>query len=152
MKAGARKEAQLQGLTKYFSGKPCKHGHIAERYTRNGECVECSEIKWRTSNPALAAARVMKHYWNNRDRLIAKSVERHRLTGFNAQRRAAKLKATPKWTDMEAIRAIYAKCPKGYHVDHILPLKGKNVCGLHIAGNLQILPATDNLRKSNKVT
>ena len=149
---GARKDAQQKGLLKYFSGKPCNNRHVAERYTRNGECVECATARWKTGDPTSHAARVMKHYWRNRERLIAQSVERHRLTGYNAQRRAAKLKATPKWANLEAIRAIYAKCPKGYHVDHVIPLKGINVCGLHIAENLQILPASDNLRKSNKVT
>ena len=151
MRAGARKLAKEQGLVRYFSGKPCKHGHTAERYTRNGECVECSELKWRSESRVTKAARVMKYYWNNRDRCIARSVESHRRTGFNAQRRAAKLKATPKWADLKAIRAVYAQCPVGFHVDHIIPLKGENVCGLHIVENLQILSATDNLRKGNKL-
>jgi len=38
-----------------------------------------------------------------------------------------------------------------YHVDHIIPLQGENVCGLHIAANLRVIPARDNLAKSNKL-
>ena len=56
----------------------------------------------------------------------------------------------PPWADMEAIKEIYMNCPEGYHVDHIIPINGKNVCGLHVVENLQYLPAGDNLRKSNK--
>ena len=69
------------------------------------------------------------------------------------RRRATQLNATPKWLtkdDKEKIRKIYAKCPKGYHVDHIIPLRGKNVCGLHVPNNLRIVTAYVNQSKSNK--
>jgi hypothetical protein len=66
--------------------------------------------------------------------------------------RAKKLQAMPKWVNIIELYSIYNNCPKGYHVDHIIPLSGKNICGLHVPWNLQYLPAVDNLKKSNKVT
>ena len=67
----------------------------------------------------------------------------------SSNKRALKLKAIPKWANLEKIKEIYQKRKKGYHVDHIIPLQGKNVCGLHVENNLQYLKAKDNLSKGN---
>jgi len=79
----------------------------------------------------------------------------------NARRRASKVGATPNWlteAQKEEIKNFYwlaqdLKRVTGevYHVDHIIPLKGENVCGLHVPWNLQVLPASENRKKSNKV-
>lgn len=58
---------------------------------------------------------------------------------------------TPDWVNRIEITKIYAGCPIGYHVDHIIPLNGENVSGLHVPWNLQYLPAAENIKKSNKV-
>lgn len=68
-----------------------------------------------------------------------------------AGHRARKLSATPPWADYDKIKDIYMHCPEGHHVDHVIPLKGKNVCGLHVETNLQYLTAKENIRKSNKL-
>ena len=54
------------------------------------------------------------------------------------------------WTESEEINKFYENCPDGYHVDHIIPLKGKIVSGLHVLANLQYLTVEENLRKGNK--
>lgn len=75
----------------------------------------------------------------------------------NAKHRAYKLQATAPWADNQAIAAMYTKAAeltkstgKSHHVDHIDPLKSKLVCGLHVAENLQVIPADINMSKSNK--
>jgi hypothetical protein len=68
----------------------------------------------------------------------------------NQFEKAEKLKRIPSWSDRDAIAEFYRNCPEGYHVDHIIPLRGKTVSGLHVLENLQYLLAEDNLRKSNK--
>lgn len=70
---------------------------------------------------------------------------------YLASRKARVKQATPSWANLTEIRDFYYNCPEGYHVDHILPLNGKDVSGLHTMENLQYLSATENLRKSNKV-
>ena len=74
-----------------------------------------------------------------------------------ARRRARLAKAAVFWADQEAIKAGYAQAKaleqqdgQPRHVDHIVPLGGKNVCGLHVAHNLQILLTVENLKKAAK--
>ncbi len=57
---------------------------------------------------------------------------------------------TPAWADLEAITAFYENCPPGYQVDHILPLQGLTVSGLHVLKNLQYLTAKENMAKGNR--
>ena len=79
-------------------------------------------------------------YINNPEKYVHKS----------AKRRAAKLQRTPSWADDLVIRMIYEDCPEGMHVDHIIPLQGELVSGLHVAWNLQYLTPEENLSKGNK--
>tara|TARA_R100000664_G_scaffold17279_1_gene26204 strand:+ start:161 stop:553 length:393 start_codon:yes stop_codon:yes gene_type:complete len=69
-----------------------------------------------------------------------------------AKYKAAKLQRIPPWVDrdhLKEIREFYKNCPKGYEVDHVIPLQGDTVSGLHMMANLQYLTAEENGRKSN---
>lgn len=85
---------------------------------------------------------------------IARKRDPARGRMYANNRRAAKISATPAWADSDKIAAIYAECDVmtkstgiPYEVDHIVPLKGKNVCGLHVHYNMQILTQHENRTK-----
>lgn len=64
-------------------------------------------------------------------------------------RRSYLKRVTPAWADREAIREFYANCPDGHEVDHVIPIRGRRVSGLHVLENLQYLPMVENRRKCN---
>lgn len=107
-----------------------------------------------------------EHYYNNnteREKEYSKnwaSKNRGKVNATSARRRARKNKATPPWITKKQsieINEFYNKAKEmeketgiKYHVDHIIPLKGKDVCGLHVPWNLQILTAVENIKKRAK--
>lgn len=84
-----------------------------------------------------------------------------KVASYNQAKRAASRLATPTWLSaeqLEAIYEVYARARKlreetgdPYEVDHIVPLKGKRVCGLHVPWNLQVLPRLTNRSKFNRL-
>ncbi len=122
--------------------KQCRDNHSKNR---ERELVQMKE--YREQNKEVIA--IAKKEWtlNNRDNKRA----------TQAKYRATKLKATPKWANIEAIKGWYKLAKmfdktfkEKHHVDHIVPLQGKKVCGLHVEYNLQVLTAVENLSKGNK--
>lgn len=105
------------------------------------------------------AARALSYHRKNRDLVLPKMRERAQER-YAQDPREAKYwgrvnkphikRATPKWADLDAIKQFYMNCPDSMTVDHIIPLRGKNVSGLHVANNLQYLTASENSRKYNK--
>jgi hypothetical protein len=84
-----------------------------------------------------------------------KNPEKHNAT--QAKRRASKLFATPRWANNEAIGKVYLEAVRltretgiKHVVDHIVPLQGKNVSGLHVENNLRAIPEIENLKKGNR--
>lgn len=161
-------EAKSLGLKTYNTGKPCVKGHFSERSVFNAKCLACvsEQNKARyTVNRESEICRSRKNYhldpekyrslardWYKKNSAKVAEYRRKNSKYYAskcAERRSLQLKRTPKWSEVEEIREFYLNCPKGYHVDHIIPLKGANVSGLHVIGNLQYLTKEENLRKSN---
>ncbi len=117
--------------------------------SKNKEHVQNYHKKWVDDNPVSRK----EHSKTYRQKESSKSNSLYHAN----KRRADKINATPKWTDLGKVKILYEKAKwlesltgLKYHVDHIIPLKGKNVCGLHIWENLQILEASLNCSKGNK--
>lgn len=158
-----RKFAKENGLKRYFTGRPCKHGHICERMTGNSGCVECHRIV-SLAYSAKSYDKRRQYYLDNKEKIdeyqriyhqenkerIAENFKKWRKAKpwkyreAGARRKSAKLSATPFWACIDTIKGIYKTCPKGWHVDHIVPLQNPNVCGLHVPCNLRHLHRREN--------
>lgn len=107
-------------------------------------CISC-KLVYETSNFYRSKDKKVSYCKKCSDKLTKPS-QAHRTALY----RASKVQATPEWADLDKIKEIYNNCPTGYHVDHIAPLNGVYVCGLHVENNLQYLTAKDNCSKGNK--
>lgn len=133
--------------------KPCSEEDKKEYYEKNRSKVNKKAYEWQKSQPPEKKLKIAESRRERQHRYQAKR------TANEAARRARKMSATPPWLSddqLSEIASLYwlAKDLKAvtgyeYHVDHILPLQGKNVCGLHVPWNLQVLPSDINLSKSN---
>lgn len=234
----SRAKAKELGSTTYFTGIPCKHGHVSIRWTSKGVCNEClglaktayestdhgrSKRKARNADPRNKAAKVeyansergrikraqyfgserfqmqrrhylaeyrsseegrkvMSEYESKRALRMAEDLAyrqrrsatwaawrqeqkhnpeyRAKAAAMVSQRNAAKIARTPPWLTKEMrdqILDCYASAALlseltgvDFHVDHIVPLRGKLVSGLHVPWNLRVITAAENLRKGAK--
>jgi hypothetical protein len=200
----SRKDAQDVGQTWYFTGKPCRYGHISKRTVSSHGCQKCALEKYYakstkprkqwltkledgtyTGIPCRVCGDMRRNKRKNCPTCLVGIIERgkarhdqmrrHRKAKnpekiksmlnaavrkyrkenphVGARRRITVIQATPKWLtdkDKEKIRLFYKNRPKGFHVDHILPIQSPLVCGLHIPINLQYLSAYENASKGNK--
>ena len=131
------------------------HSDWREAYEYRSQCKLCCNAASKVrhhENPIQQKARSRRYRLAHKD-VICKNA---------AKRRAIKLKATPIWLtkdDHEYIAELYKIAQElteqtgvPHEVDHIHPLKGKSVCGLHCPDNLQVIPRAENRSKSNKFT
>jgi len=144
-----------------------RHAYLAKMWEiNNKEYSKKIKKKYRIENKELLREKRKVYYENTREYRLEfgknhYKLNKHKYMAKYAKRRAKKLKATPHWLTKEQlllIENIYEQAKKleketgiKYHVDHIIPLQGENVCGLHVPWNLQILTAKENLSKNNKV-
>ncbi len=176
MRTISRKDAKYLNLTRYYTGQPCKRGHIAQRLVSNYVCVECD--KERNKKYTDNRKEYLKHYYKdniiqilnyrkvyyykNKDKIKQyqklwreENPDRCALKSIEYLNR--KSLARPAWYEKDLIKQLYHKRDElselwgiELHVDHIVPLQGENVCGLHCWDNLQLLEASINLSKGNR--
>ena len=209
-----RSEAKALGAPQYFTGKPCKQGHLAPKFTCSGSCTECLAARrreymreWSEKNPEAKKQRAAKWYQKNREEVIERvranyykdvdasrqrardyaethkeeaktrikkwsqenperkrqndkawvAANKERAHSLKAKYRAARRQACPPWVDdehMARIHEIYRlrreisdRTGVVHEVDHIVPLQGKIVCGLHVWWNLRVIPREENNRR-----
>jgi hypothetical protein len=154
------KESVKLRKQKYREQNKERINDVAREYYNNNK-DKFKEARVRQKQKTKARAR--KYYIENRELLLYKNKEyyiNNKGTVFAkcARRRASKHNAIVSWieNEIERIKEIYNEChmmsntcDKKYHVDHVIPLQHNLVCGLHCVDNLQIIPAEENLRKSN---
>lgn len=161
----AREDALAAGKSTYFTGKPCKKGHIAPRFVRSYACTECNlEFRraYRKQYPDRYKEydRLKYHERGGRERMAAyKRARRAHFTAKEGERCSRRKEATPHWltttheAQMQWLYSLRDKLSTSsgtlYHVDHIIPLIHENVCGLHVPWNLRLLPASVNIAKGN---
>lgn len=162
-----RQIAQAAGLKRY-EGLPCIQCGSTTRLVSNQQCIPCRQQRkyaarkltqkytTRGRPPKTEADKVAeraarrayeKAYWQRPENI-------GKLRAKKARRRAVEIHRKPKWLtadDMWAIKEIYALSALrteqfgfAWHVDHIVPLQGEFVCGLHVPNNLQVIPAIQN--------
>lgn len=111
-----------------------------------------ARAEWEETRARVIAAEEqwLEKAWARASDPRRRAADRGQACANVALRRARKLQATPAWVDRAALTTIYAQCPAGYVVDHIVPLVNPLVCGLHVPWNLQYLTREENGRKWNK--
>ena len=168
MKIIKRFEAVALGLKHYFTGRPCIRGHIERRRVNDRICMQCTRDfhkKIRETFPVTHSGKKKASYERTKEKHLAqKRVYRQtNKAKVNALAKAYKVRKKnriPKWVDkdhMWLIKEAYELAQLrtkqfgfSWHVDHIVPIQGELVSGLHVIENLQVIPAIKNIKKKNK--
>ena len=142
--------------------RPCYNAWRRDWQKNNPELMARRRAAFKAADPDRLKKYDKKSYLKNREKRIAKSrrwnVEnKEAFAAREAARRSIQKSATPQWADWDAIEDVYRTASIAtkstgtlHHVDHIVPLKSKVVCGLHVPWNLRVLKAEDNQSKGNR--
>ena len=151
-------------------GSRIREREASKRYSqRHPEKRKRSRNLWLERNSELAKEIVRKSsqkwYWSNWDKARAANKKwikdnAEYVRAKNAAREALVLRSIPQWVDaaeLEAIVGVYKLAKEKsrstgvrHEVDHIVPLRGRTVCGLHCLANLRVITANENTRKGNR--
>ena len=133
-----------------------------EWYAKNKDQVYATTLEWRARNADKLQEYLRRYRQENSEAARRRSREWYarnpeKVYEKSAAERAVRARATPPWVDRKALLAVYTiakalrRAGRDVHVDHIVPINGRHVCGLHVPWNLQIIPASENVRKGNKL-
>jgi hypothetical protein len=156
--------------------KLCNTIYMRDYYLRNRERIIANVSAYTANNRVQVTTYLKKYYHENSEKAKVRAHEwadenrnrrREIVRKYDASNKAQKIhrkvvrlgreaRAMPVWANIQAMNAFYAACPPGHHVDHIVPLVAKRgnkhvASGLHWEGNLQYLPARENVRKGCKL-
>ena len=155
-----RDKNRKDGLNVYC--KACVRAKSLSYTSSNLEKVRASKLAHdRANQQRIKAWRAqnsdkLRDYWRAYGKAY-RAVFKAETAEKTRRQQAARRRAVPPWFDREAAAAVYAEAERRraageqVHVDHIVPINGKTVCGLHWHGNLRVVSAAENLRKSNKL-
>lgn len=157
----------------------CKTEKILQCFSKNkksydglqSNCKDCCKL-YRLSPEAVQRKRLANQLWKKANKDKTREYDRQLLNQWRKDhpekaaehsitRRARKLKSTPSWLNEDDRQKIIEMCNLRdqleletglkYHIDHIVPLQGENVCGLHVPWNLRVITAEENCSKKNKL-
>lgn len=165
----------MKTCTKCLAEKPISEFYKQTMNSKDGyqsHCKVCDNARkqaWELKNPELARqyqkTASSNKYIKDRLSIRQKNIEWKKnnpakMAAMDAKRRASILQRTPKWLsnqDLLRIECLYSLASmlnrhgvESWHVDHIIPLQGKKVSGLHVYNNLRVVPSSVNLAKGNR--
>ena len=142
--------------------KPCNYQRSLAWRHKNKEKNSRTVKLWKLRNRAKINAQTRERRCRDADKIIAQRKQHYKKHAtyyrtWAAWKKEIIKRQTPLWANRQDIQKIYAERDQlnqsagfiKFHVDHVIPLQGKTVCGLHITNNLQIIEATINIRKKN---
>lgn len=149
-----------------YQCKECRNSSNRKYHKENSEKIKVRKKPYVENNKENM--KITQHNWylKNKEKVFEqtenwKKNNRGKVNAKNAKRYATKIGAMPLWLseDHKTFMKIQYQMAnllgnlmgEKYHVDHIYPLQGENSCGLHVPWNMRVIPAGDNIRKSNKL-
>lgn len=145
--AYVRAKQKEAGRPRHSRAGESRSDYYREWASKNRDKLRANFAKWYAANPGKGAE--ARAAWARRNPA--------KVNAWSAAYRAQKLNATPPWVSLSDIAPFYAEAAQRsaegapHEVDHIVPLNHPEVCGLHVPWNLQVIPETDNRRKSNRL-